>query len=414
MILLYIDPGTGSMLFSVLLGIFTAMMFASRKLWIKIKTKILGGKAEKISKSKIPVVIFSDSKRYWNTFEPICDELDRREIQTEYWTESEDDPAFSRNYNCIECRYIGSINKAITKLNVMNAVVCLSTTPGLEVYQWKKSEYTDLYVHIFHSASPGVLYRMFGLDFYDVVMLAGDFIEENIRKIESIRELPKKEMVRVGLPYFDSMLREVRSRSFQKDDEITVLLAPTWGVNSLFNQLGDELIDKLIATGYNIVIRPHPQSYTSEPEVIERLKDKYQENEHLHWNSDNDNLNVLGCSDVLISDYSGVLYDYAIIFDKPVIYSLVEFNKDPYDAWSLDEDPQYITMLPAMATELRKEDLGNLKKIIDESLNDIEKAEGRAFARDHFWYNHGEGAVKCVDYIETKIKEFGFSERKVV
>lgn len=393
------------MLFSVLLGIFMAALFGFQKAWIKIKSLVLGGRAQKITKDKIPVVIFTDSKRYWTIFRPICDELDRRGIRTEYWTESEDDPAFTHHYDNITFKYIGNLNKAITKLNIMNAYICLSTTPGLEVYQWKRSKYTDVYIHIWHSASSGLLYRMFGTDWYDVLMLPGDFIEENLRKLEKMRHMPPKIMLKTGLPYFDVMWQEVKSRKFEKADTITVLVAPTWGVNSLFNQLGDELLDRLVETGYNIIVRPHPQSYTAEEDLIDRLKNKYPENEHFHWNADNDNLNVLGSSDIMISDHSAVVYDYTIIFDKPVIYSLVEFNKDAYDAWWIEEDPKIVTILPEMAEEIKKEDLGRIKEIIDAALSDKEKAAGRAYAREHFWYNHGKGAQVCVDYINDKLEE---------
>ena len=405
MILLYIDPGTGSMLFSVLLGIFTASFFGLRKLWIKMKVVILGGRAKRVDLEKIPVVIFSDSKRYWNTFGPICEELDRRGIRAEYWTESEDDPAFDYSLNNVTCRYVGNLNKAVTKLNIMNAGICLSTTPGLDVYQWKRSKNTDLYVHIYHTVSSGLLYRMFGIDFYDSVLLSGDFIEENIRKLEELRHLPAKELVKVGLPYLDRMQEEVSARQFENNEVTTVLLAPTWGVNGLLSTLGSDLIDALVATGYNIVIRPHPQSYTAEADMITSLKEKYPEGERLHWNADNDNISVLGSSDIMISDYSGVLYDYTIVFDKPVIYSLPEFNKDPYDAWFVDEDPKMISILPEVAVKLNKDDLADMKGIIDRTLVDESKAKTRAYVREHFWYNHGNGAKRCVDYIENKLKE---------
>lgn len=408
MILLYIDPGTGSMLFSLLLGVFTAGFFAFRKLWIKGKTFILGGRAAKVSREKIPVVIFSDNKRYWNTFGSICDELERRNIRTEYWTESEDDPAFDQTFEHVTCRYIGSLNKAIAKLNIMNAAICLSTTPGLDVYQWKRSKDTDLYVHVFHSVTSGILYRVFGIDYYDTILLAGDFIEENLRKLEKMRNLPERELVKCGLPYLDHMKEEVSKRTFPKSDRITVLLAPTWGVNGLLSTLGDDLIDSLIATGYNIVIRPHPQSFTAETELIGRLKSKYPDCDTLHWNADNDNIGALGSSDIMISDYSGVLYDYITIFDKPVIYSLTELNKDPYDAWFIEEQPRMITILPEIATKISREDLPNMKQIIDDALADAGKAKAREYVREHFWYNHDEGAKRCVDYIEQKLKDLGY------
>lgn len=403
MILLYIDPGTGSMLFSVLLGIFTASLFATQKLWYRLKTIISGGRVKRINGDKIPVVIFSDDKRYWNTFEPICDELDKRGIRAEYWTVSKDDPGIEHSYTNIQCKYIGSINKAITRLNVLNASICLSTTPGLEVYQWKRSNNTECYIHIVHAVGGGTLYRMFGMDFFDEIMYTGDFTENNIRKLEKIRNLKPKKLIDVGVPYLDNMKKRAESRTFNKGDGINILVSPTWGVNSLFNQMGDKLIDSLIDTGHNITIRPHPQSYISEKELIERLMRKYPEGDRIHWNSDNDNINVLGCSDIMISDYSGIIYDYMFVFDKPVIYSLPDFRKDPYDAWFIEEDPITISVLPDIAYEITPGNVGNIKHVIDCVLLEDVKKSARMEIKERLWHNRGESAIKCVNYLEDKL-----------
>ena len=64
---LYIDPGTGSMLFTILLGVIGAGIYSLRMLLIKIKFAISGGKVE-VDTNKIPFVIYSDDKRYWNIF----------------------------------------------------------------------------------------------------------------------------------------------------------------------------------------------------------------------------------------------------------------------------------------------------------------------------------------------------------
>ena len=80
----------------------------------------------------IPFVIFSDHKRYWQTFEPICRELDERGFKMTYVTMSEDDPALNASYSCLYAEYIGDGNKAFTRLNFLNATLLLSTTPGLE------------------------------------------------------------------------------------------------------------------------------------------------------------------------------------------------------------------------------------------------------------------------------------------
>ena len=74
---LYIDPGTGSMLFTILIGVIGAVVYSARMLLIKLRFRLSGGKAEETA-DRIPFVIFSDDKRYWTVFEPICREMDRR------------------------------------------------------------------------------------------------------------------------------------------------------------------------------------------------------------------------------------------------------------------------------------------------------------------------------------------------
>ena len=167
---LYIDPGTGSMLFTILIGVIGAAVYSLRMLLIKLRFRLSGGKTQ-TSLQKIPFVIFSDDKRYWNVFNPICRELDRRGVDVVYMTASEDDPALKCDYSHVTAQFIGSSNKAFAKLNFLNATILLSTTPGLDVYQWKRSKDTRFYVHIPHAASDITIYRMFGIDYYDAIRM---------------------------------------------------------------------------------------------------------------------------------------------------------------------------------------------------------------------------------------------------
>ncbi|HAU51208.1 MAG TPA: CDP-glycerol--glycerophosphate glycerophosphotransferase, partial [Clostridiales bacterium] len=43
---LYIDPGTGSMLFAILIGLLGVARFAFKGLWVKIRFLLSGGKAK--------------------------------------------------------------------------------------------------------------------------------------------------------------------------------------------------------------------------------------------------------------------------------------------------------------------------------------------------------------------------------
>ena len=93
-------------------------------------------------------------------------------------TASHDDPALVKNYEHVKCMFIGEGNKAYAKLNMLKADIVLSSTPGLDVYQWKRSRDVKYYVHILHAVSDASMYRMFGIDYYDSILLTGSYQAE--------------------------------------------------------------------------------------------------------------------------------------------------------------------------------------------------------------------------------------------
>ena len=395
----YIDPGTGSMLFTILIGVLSAGVYAIRNVFIKLRFSLSGGKADVSQNDKIPFVIFSDDKRYCTVFEPICDEFEKREIPLTYMTASEDDPLLQKEYKYITTQFIGDGNKAFAKLNMLKADIVLSTTPGLDVYQWKRSRDVKYYVHIFHTVNDVLLYKMFGTDYYDALLLSGDYQIEQIRQLEKKRDITPKELVVVGQPFMDTLLSRKTSPQ-ETSGKTTVLLAPSWGESGILRKYGDSLIDELIATGYEIIIRPHPQSYKSEADLMDKLQKKYSD---IEWNRDTDNFDVLQRADILISDFSGVFFDFSLVFDKPIIYTDIDdFDKGPYDAYWYDGDLWTFTTIPKLGKQL---EAGKVKEIIDECMTNNEYAENRAKARAEAWANIGESAKLTVDYLIKKHEE---------
>ena len=398
----YIDPGTGSMLFTILIGVLGAAFYSARMLFIKLRYRLGGGKVEELDK-KIPLVIFSDGKQYWKVFAPICKELSARGQEVVYYTMSEDDPALSANLPGMTAEFIGEDNRAFTKLNFLKANVVFSTTPGLDVYQWKRSKDVDFYVHIPHAPNDITLYRMFGIDYYDAILLSGDYQVKQIRQMEAKRELPAKDVVTVGIPYMDDMAARLESVGEAESHERTVLLAPSWGDSALFGVYGGKIIEKLLETGYHVIVRPHPQSFKSEKELMDKLMEKFPNSDKLEWNRDSDNFEVLRRSDILISDFSGVTFDFSLIYDKPVIYTTPNFDLGPYDAWWMEEPLWTTTILPHIGAELTEDKMDSLKELIDTCIEDPRYAEGRKKAKAETWVNAGAGAKKVADYLQEKL-----------
>ncbi len=403
---LYIDPGTGSMLFAILIGAIGIARFVLKGLFVKLKFLFTGGQKVDSAADTIPLVIFSDDKRYWQTFEPVIRELDSRGFDVRYMTASPDDPALRSSYPHLRAEFIGEGNRAFARLNFLKAVLLLSTTPGLDVYQWKRSRDVKYYIHLPHGANDATTgYRSFGLDFYDAVLLSGAYQETAMRELEHLRGEAEKEAAIAGIPYMDEMVGRLAACPELPPHPRTVLVAPTWGASSIFSKYGSSFIDALLHTGYHVILRPHPQSYTADRELMDTLMAAYPDSDQLEWNRDADNFEVLRRSDIMISDYSGVIFDFAFVFDRPVICADTEMLTDPLDAWWLGKPLWAVTALPRIGPKLTADGIGNLKALIDSAIEDTSYTLSRHEARDETWMCRGEGAVRVADFLLAKYTE---------
>ena len=447
--LLYIDPGTGSMLFTILLGVLSAGVYFIRGLVLKIKYSVGSGKRTRDDDENIPeFVIFSDHKRYWNIFEPICREMEKRGKEVVYLTASSDDPALDSDLSNVKARFLGEGNKTYAALNFLKAKIVLSTTPSLDVFQWKRSRDVRYYVHIPHSAGNLSLYRMYGLDYYDAVLTNGDYQEDQVKGLEAIRKMPAKELVRIGVPYLDEMqkrLEGVTDRTKFTDNErkkdtkesikheiedgkkndnsndtpngnrhgdhhdiekkYTILLAPSWGKSGMLSRFGAGILKALKDTGYHIIVRPHPQSFTAEKKMLDELMAAFPDSEDFEWNRDNDNFEVLKKSDLMISDFSGVIFDFALVFGKPVMCTKTDFDLNPYDASWLEEEPWTFSAFPKLGHILTEEGISDIKRLINDSIESDEYKKSREEVRDAMWQHRGHGAEDVADYLIRKSAE---------
>ena len=250
-------------------------------------------------------------------------------------------------------------------------------------------------------------YKMFGLDFYDAVLLSGQYQIDEIRRLEKMREIPAKDLKLAGIPYMDKMLERLENTERKETDkkDPVVLLAPSWGNNGILTAYGAPFIENLLKTGYRIIIRPHPQSFTSEKELMDDLMAKFPDSDKIRWNRDPDNFDVLNEADILISDFSGVVFDFSLVFNKPIIYTDPSSDWTQYDcSWDEQELWTY-TILPKIGRLLTKDNFENIGKIIDDCLNGAdakELADGRDLAREQTWCNIGHGAEKVADYLIAK------------
>ena len=99
------------------------------------------------------------------------------------------------------------------------------------------------------------------------------------------------------------------------------------------------------------------------------------------------------------------MFDFALVFNKPVIYADTSFDTAPYDACWLDEETWTFSTLPKIGQHLSAENLPDIKNVIDTCLNDFQYEKGRNDARQEAWANIGESAFRTVDYLVQKHDE---------
>lgn len=400
MMILYIDPGTGSMLFSVMIGAAATLFFLAKALIIKLKVIFSGRKdGIQVDSSYKKYLIYSEGKQYWNTFKPVVEEFEDRGIELSFYTSAKDDPVFETQWKFIKPEFIGEGNSAFAKLNLVSAGFVLMTTPGLQVYQLKRSKNVKHYSHVLHMPNDATTYRLFGLDYFDSVLLSGDYQATDLRTLEEMRGTKKKDLVTVGCPYLDVYKKNIEEIPEEENHPFTVLVSPSWGDVGILKKYGEKLLDPLSKTGWRIIVRPHPQSKKSEADMLARLEERYKNNANIIWDYERQNIFSLKKADVMISDFSGIVFDYTFLCDKPVMYVNAGMDLRPYDAYDLNKKLWQYEVLEKFGTELKEEQFENIKDVIQSMSDSMELAEQRKIAKETAWMHQGNAGKNIADYM---------------
>lgn len=332
----YLDPGTGSMLLSIVVGLASSGYFFIRRLPTLIRQFLfrMQGKGGELQGKKI--VFYAESAAYWGTFEPVLRALSRRGEAVTYLTSDEKDPVFAAKFDGVDAHYIGKGNSAYTSLGFLEADLFVLTTPGIDVLQIRRSKGVKRYVHLVHAATDIHGYKLYSFDYYDAVFCSGPHQAASLRKLEAKRRTEPKFLPLLGCPYFDRMVVQKKASDVRPDAK-TVLIAPTWGRAGLLTKTGSLIPKRLAEAGYHVILRPHPQSFVSEGPLMESLQKELASYENIEWDRNPNGFASLSRASVMVSDFSGVVFDFAFVFERPVVSIGDGWQKDGYEAWDLDE-----------------------------------------------------------------------------
>lgn len=102
-----------------------------------------------------------------------------------------------------------------------------------------------------------------------------------------------------------------------------------------------------------------------------------------------------------------MVFDYAFVFEKPVIYADTSFDPKPYDASWVEGPMWHETVLPKIGVQLTEENAGRIGDVIRSCLDSAELKANIRQVREDSWHCIGESAVKVVDCLEEIVATAG-------
>src|SRR5690606_23342065 len=147
-----------------------------------------------------------EDPRYEITFLPIIAALSRRGICSTFFTMYERNGSFESLPANVVHRVIAPGMVGYAYLNNLEAVLVVTTTPQLDVMTFRRSRRVRHYAMVQHAIGESRYVRPYAYDYFDSVHCCGEILKRNIRRMESIRGLPSKELYETGLPHYEALL----------------------------------------------------------------------------------------------------------------------------------------------------------------------------------------------------------------
>ena len=358
-------------------------------------------------------VIYSERSGFYKYFESLINGLKKKSnITIHYVTSDPDDAIFklAETDPKIKPYYIGQ-KKLITLMMRMDADIVAMTTPDLDNYYIKRSLVRkDVeYIYVPHDMmSVHMGFRKAALDHFDTIFCTGEHVAREVRKTEQVYSLPEKTLVKFGYPLEEKLEKAYEDMDKTPHTKREILIGPSWQEDNLLDSCVDTLIEQLMCDENHITVRPHPEYVKRYPEKIRLLTEKYAgvPDEKLTFELDFTTNRSTYSSDLLITDWSAIAYEFCFSTKKPVLFVNTKIKMENPEWEKLGLTPAEIYLRNEVGVALEKSDLGRTKAVADELMASGEKYKEKITALLHkHLYSYGTDGAEGVRYVLRRLAE---------
>ena len=366
------------------------------------------------------LVFYSESNGFYKYFKGYIEYLLENTVLTiHYITSDPNDKIFEMQEKNPRIRgyYIGE-KRLITLMMKMDADVVCMTMPDLQNFHIKRSYVRDdvEYIFIQHGVGSNNMGMRRGCtDHFDTVFCCGPHQRAEEEQIAEAYKLPERTLVDVGYPLIDEMRAGYNATEHHVNHPPKILIAPSWQVDNIVDSCLETILDALKEKDYSITVRPHPQEVRQKREQMEALKKKY-EPFGIEIQTDFSSNNPLLEADLLITDWSGISWEYAFTTLKPILFINTPMKIMNPEYQRIKEVPLNIQLRDSLGISLDLDELNKTGETVDYLLDHIveyrEKIDGLAHRYLYNLDNAVEaGGTYIISAIQAKIAKKGDNKK---
>ncbi len=355
------------------------------------------------------LVFYSEGSGFYKYYKGMIEYLlEKSNLTMHYITSDPEDQIFaiSEKEPRIRAYYIGE-KKLITLMMKMDADIVVMTMPDLENFHIKRSYVRkDIeYIYVPHGMdSLNLTMRTGSMDHFDTVFCVGKHQKEEIQKTEEVYQLPHKNLVEWGYCLLDEMRRDYDALPKVEHEKKKLLIAPSWQPDNIVDSCLEEILDRLGDKGYEITVRPHPQHVRHKAEQMERLKKKYENNKDICIQTDFSSNSTVFEADLMITDWSGITYEYAYTTLRPVLFINTPMKVMNPEYEKIDTVPINISMRDTIGCSLDLDQLDQLEESVERLLKNSDSyREIIGNFVNEYVYHLGESAEIGAKYIVQQL-----------
>ncbi len=367
------------------------------------------------------LVFYSEGSGFYKYFKGVIEYiLTNTNVTIHYITSDANDIIFrlAEDNPQIKPYYIGE-KKLITLMMKMDADIVVMTMPDLENYHIKRSYIRkDIqYIFIPHSmCSLNLTMRKASIDHFDTIFCTGKHQTEETIKTEKVYHLPAKKLIEWGYCLLDEMRDNYWKAGRTESEKKTILIAPSWQKDNIVDSCLDQILEALRNSGYRIIVRPHPQHVKHQPERMEMLKTKFADDASIEIQTDFSSNDTVFNADMMITDWSGIAYEYSFTTYKPVLFidTPVKIMNPEYQM--IDTVPFNIWMRYVLGKVIKPEEVSHIRAVIDEMIRSKEQYRDtiKQYAYEYVYnldHSSEVGAKYIISELQRIIKERGNNKK---